>query len=455
MRIAVTGISGFIGSHLTQALLEQTDHEVVGLSRSSYQSQNPRLQVKACDLYSLLEIEAALKNCDVAIYLVHSMSPSSRLAQGNFQDFDFILADNFAKAAQTCGVQKIIYVSGIIPENDTLSNHLKSRLEVEETFCKSKIPLLTLRCGLVVGPNGSSFRILDRLVSRLPLMILPSWTQNKLQITALGDLTQILIRAIGENSVLGSFDVGSPETLTYETLIEKVARLKGLSFRCVHFPWIPLVLSKLWISLVTETSRQLVYPLVESLRHSMVVQKPLPRTLAVPFSSVEEALQKSLTREMGSLPMARLPRQPEKSKVQSVQRLPSPKGWNMEKIANEYMKWLPLFMKPFLRVQKEGFQISMKVRGIPRALLVLKLSEERTFETRRLFYIVGGLLARNSKKARMEFRESPDHTFFIAAIHDFEPRLPWYIYKFTQAPLHAWVMKQFGKHLRGIEIGKQ
>jgi len=437
---------------LAQALLEQTNHEVVGLSRSGYQSQNPRLQVKTCDLYSLLEIEEALKNCDVAIYLVHSMSPSSRLAQGNFQDFDFILADNFAKAALACGVQKIIYVSGIIPENDPLSDHLKSRLEVEETFRKSKIPLLTLRCGLVVGPNGSSFRILDRLVSRLPLMVLPSWTQNELQITALEDLTKILILSVAENAPFGSFDVGSPEKLTYETLIEKVARLKGLPFRSVHFPWIPLALSKLWISVVTETSRQLVYPLVESLRHSMVVQKPLPKTLVIPFASVDEALRKSLTKGMISLPMTRLPKESEKSKVQSVQRLPSPRGWNMEKIANEYMRWLPLFMKPFIQVQKEDFQITMKLRGLPKALLILKLSEERTFETRRLFYIVGGLLARNSKKARLEFRESPDHTFFIAAIHDFEPRLPWYIYKFTQAPLHAWVMRQFGKHLRGIEF---
>ena len=162
MRIAITGASGFVGKNLIQYLLEETDHEVVGFSRSAQKSLHPRLTMKKADLYSLLEAEEALAGCDAAVYLVHSMLPSSRLSQGSFQDFDFILADNFAKACITSGVKHIIYVGGIIPENESLSLHLKSRLEVEETLKHSGLKFTSLRCALVLGPNGSSFRIFYR-----------------------------------------------------------------------------------------------------------------------------------------------------------------------------------------------------------------------------------------------------------------------------------------------------
>ena len=43
---------------------------------------------------------------------------------------DALLADNFS--AQKQGVKHIVYMSGLIPENDELSAHLRSRLECEK-----------------------------------------------------------------------------------------------------------------------------------------------------------------------------------------------------------------------------------------------------------------------------------------------------------------------------------
>ena len=72
-------------------------------------------------------------------------------------------------------------------------------------------------------------------------------------------------------------------------------------------------------------------------------------------------------------------------------------------------------------------------------LLELTLSDDRSFPGRTLFYITSGLLAIAHPKGRLEFRETLDK-YIITAIHDFIPALPWFVYKFTQAIIHLWVM---------------
>ena len=49
-----------------------------------------------CDLFSVRQAEAALRGAEYAIYLVHSMLPSSRLTQAKPNDMDLLIADNFA-----------------------------------------------------------------------------------------------------------------------------------------------------------------------------------------------------------------------------------------------------------------------------------------------------------------------------------------------------------------------
>ena len=132
--------------------MENTPHEIIGFCRDSKgQRWEERLNWRSCDLFSLLDADAALRDVDIAIYLVHSMIPSAQLSQGNFYDFDLIMADNFSRAARKQNVKKIIYLSGIIPLAKDLSSHLASRLEVEKTLSLSAIPTSVIRCGLILG----------------------------------------------------------------------------------------------------------------------------------------------------------------------------------------------------------------------------------------------------------------------------------------------------------------
>ena len=130
MKITVAGASGFVGRNLIDKLIEVYD--VNGLSRTK-KEPSPNLNWVQTDLFSYTCTQKALEGTDIAIYLVHSMLPSSRLFQGSFQDTDLLLADNFAKACKRNGVKQVIYLGGLVPESGE-SKHLVSRKEVEDVF---------------------------------------------------------------------------------------------------------------------------------------------------------------------------------------------------------------------------------------------------------------------------------------------------------------------------------
>ena len=83
------------------------------------------------------------------------------------------------------------------------------------------------------------------------------------------------------------------------------------------------------------------------------------------------------------------------------------------------------------------------------------MSDERSPAGRALFYIEGGFLARTDgeRLGRFEMRLTPDGDGVIAAVHDFRPTLPWYIYEYSQAVVHLAVMKLFGRHLARCGYG--
>ena len=83
-------------------------------------------------------------------------------------------------------------------------------------------------------------------------------------------------------------------------------------------------------------------------------------------------------------------------------------------------------------------------------MLILLANEARSSDERLLFEIEGGSLAHQSPRGnpRLEFRSTSGGRYVLAALQDFEPRLPWWLYTFTQAPIHAWIMRAFGRSLR-------
>lgn len=469
MKIVVAGASGFIGSRLIQYLssIPEVDH-IFALSRAG-RTGSDSIEWRKVDLADLTGLNAAVEGADLAIYLVHSMSPQARMSQGSFEDFDLLQADNFARACRTAEVRDIIYLGGIVQDENiargNLSAHLRSRIEVENVLGAYGSRVTAMRAGLILGAGGSSSEMLVRLVRRLPIMLVPSWTLTESEPVDVADVVTAIGAVVRRPELRGHvWDVAGPERLSYRELMARVANMLGLHRRFIPLPAISPTVSKLWVSLISGAPRALVYPLVKSLTHSMVSREDRRildhiRHHSRPLSETLRDLSRDEARD-GRFPSTKGTRETmfAKSTVRSVQRIPNltaKRKAELGSLADHYFRWLPRSLFGFLSVKKIENGGRIRIRFLLRftslslleleAPAPLKVDGAKSIER---FSIAGGILQTRESGGHLEFRWIAIEECGLSIVQDFVPRLPWAIYRFTQAVLHHFVMHAFSRSLQ-------
>ena len=222
--LAVAGATGFIGRWFIETYKHQ--YNIIALSRKKISKQNNDVKWRMVDLFSISSSVNALQDVDYALYLVHSMQPSTRMNQGNFEDTDLLLADNFSRAAESCKLKHIVYVGGILPkDNLNISKHLKSRFEVEQVLGSRSTPLTAVRAGIIIGPGGSSFKIVKKLVQNLPVMACPKWTKSKNQPVDLRIALKSIEQIFGNKKFFNvPIEIGGSEIVTYMDILKITAK---------------------------------------------------------------------------------------------------------------------------------------------------------------------------------------------------------------------------------------
>ncbi|MEN3121126.1 tryptophan-rich sensory protein [Janibacter sp. LM] len=268
--VLVTGATGYIGGLLVPRLLDD-GWSVRVLTRSAGKLRShdwaDRVEVVEGDATSGEDLRRALAGVDVAYYLVHSMDGGGDLARRDRE-----LAEGFASAAADEGVGRIVYLGGLHPEGADLSVHLASRVEVGEVFLDSPVPAAVLQAAVVLGDGSVSFDMLRYLTERLPAMVAPQWLRNRIQPIAVDDALHYLAGAARlPADVNRTFDIGGPEVLTYEEMIQRFARVNGLRRRViVGVPVLTPWLASHWVGLITPVEADVAKPLVGSLVHEVV-----------------------------------------------------------------------------------------------------------------------------------------------------------------------------------------
>jgi hypothetical protein len=141
----------------------------------------------------------------------------------------------------------------------------------------------------------------------------------------------------------------------------------------------------------------------------------------------------------------KLPKIPKEHLVNSTQIHSLPKGWDAEKAILYYFQWLEELFFPFLTVVRKGTEVIISIAFLNIPLLVLTQYQDRTTKNRIIYTITGGILGHKKEGGFLEFREIYSQRYIMTSIQDFSPKLPWFIYKYTQAIGHKWTMWRFKK----------
>jgi len=256
----VVGANGFVGRKLSVALVE-TDYDVIALSRRAPEIAGAT--GRAVDVADEAAVTIALDGCEVAFYLVHSLSDE------DFRARDRQLAESFGRAAVAAGLERIVYLGGL--GHDPESEHLASRQEVGTALASAGIPVVELRAAVVLGAGSISFEMLRYLTERLPFMVCPRWVRTAIQPIASADMTRYLIGAM--HVAPGVYEVGGDDVTSYREMITAYAAARGLRRRrIVDVPFLTPRLSSYWLDLVTPVDRRVSHALIESLGTEVVVE---------------------------------------------------------------------------------------------------------------------------------------------------------------------------------------
>ncbi|WP_297592230.1 DUF2867 domain-containing protein [Mycobacterium sp.] len=338
LRCLVTGATGYIGARLVPRLLDE-GHHVRALARNPDKlAQVPwrdQAEVARGDLADVDSLIAAFDGIDVVYYLVHSMGTSKDFAAEETR-----AARNVVTAARRTGVRRVVYLSGLHPENTDLSPHLASRKAVGEALIDSGIETVVLQAGVVIGSGSASFEMIRHLTDRLPVMTTPKWVHNRIQPIAVRDVLYYLAAAASLSKApvpkSRTWDIGGPDVLEYGDMMRVYAQAAGLSSRHLFvLPFLTPAIASLWVGLVTPIPSGLARPLVESLECDAVTRDSDVDSIIDPppggLTSYRRAVELALNRAAHGLPGASW----SSLRTQPAEPLPSDPPWAGEVVYAE------------------------------------------------------------------------------------------------------------------------
>jgi uncharacterized protein YbjT (DUF2867 family) len=295
-KILVTGASGYIGGRLVPELLARGYKLKVMVRASSpeYHELWPDVEVVAADALDVNPLRIALEGIDTAYYLIHSLL----LGHKDFATADIQAAVNFRIAAEENRIKRIIYLGGLGDTQSKLSPHLQSRIQVSEELKKGKTPVTVLRAAIIIGSGSASYEIIQHLVKRLPVILIPGWATTKCQPIGIRDVIKYLVGVLEIPQTAGkSFDIGGKDILSYYDMLKTRADL--LNKRRLFIPFFSFLPLYSYIGgLITPIPAPITRSLMEGLKNEVICQNDTIRRY-VPFEplSYKEAIIRAMNRE--------------------------------------------------------------------------------------------------------------------------------------------------------------
>ena len=225
MKVLVCGARGFIGRHVTTALLA-AGHQVLGTvsgrpGPGEMQVNFARDTTAAVWLPRLAGIDAVVNAVGVLrdshrrpMAAVHLLTPMAL----------------FAACAQA-GVRRVLHVSALgIDGGTTTYAHTKLAAERQllERSTRGELDGVVLRPSVVYGPGGASSQLFNAL-SQLPILPLPTAAvATRVQPIHVRDLAEGIARLVGDPSPsCGTIDVAGPRALTLAAFIGELRAQRG------------------------------------------------------------------------------------------------------------------------------------------------------------------------------------------------------------------------------------
>lgn len=248
MRVMVTGASGFVGNEVVKELLAR-GHEVQALVRPGSEKKleaRDRVAIFPGDCLHPETLGPALEGCDAAIHLVGII----REFPGRGVTFERVhvkATQNVVDAAKGAGVRRYLHMSALGARPEPADPYHVTNYRADQYVMASGLNYTIFRPSVIYGPGDQSLNLFARQIRRLRFFPIIGDGNYQLQPVPVTTVAQAFALALElpqtENQI---YEVGGPEPLTFNEIIDTLARVLGRRVKKVHQPvWCMRVAAKM------------------------------------------------------------------------------------------------------------------------------------------------------------------------------------------------------------------
>jgi uncharacterized protein YbjT (DUF2867 family) len=238
VKILVTGGTGFVGPKIVHALRAQ-DRDVRALVRSpdrGAQLASWGVELATGDVTDPVTVRNAIDGCTHVVHLV-------AILRGRSQDFARVMTEGFRNvlaAAKEQRVERVVLMSAL-GTNDASKDvvpYYRAKWEMEQDVQASNLEHVIFRPSFVFGPGGGALPTFIRQVKVSPVVTVIGPGLQRSQPIWVEDVAAHFARAIDLPQAAGrTYEIGGPDTVTWNELYERIARVLHKRRRLVHVPW--------------------------------------------------------------------------------------------------------------------------------------------------------------------------------------------------------------------------
>jgi NADH dehydrogenase len=237
--IAVIGGSGFIGSHLINALVELGKKVRVG-TRRRYNARHLTLlpiDVIETDVFDPVQLALFVENADAVINLVGTLHGRRGNPYGpEFAKIHVELPTRIVAACEGKGVHRLIHVSALNADPNGPSMYLRSKGDGEKAVRASTLATTVFRPSVVFGPEDeflNKFAFLQRVFPMIPLAM----PDAKFQPVFVADVAKAIVNVLDLDASIGRvYELGGPSVYTLEQLVKYCGTVIGKDARIIRLP---------------------------------------------------------------------------------------------------------------------------------------------------------------------------------------------------------------------------
>jgi uncharacterized protein YbjT (DUF2867 family) len=235
--ILVTGGTGFVGSHIVNALAD-ADKDVRILERKPGSWQEAGVRCREAvqgDMTDPESLRRAVAGCDTVVHLV-------AIRQGKPEQFQRVMSEgtrDLVAAAKEAGVRRLVLISalGTTDETKDLLPYYRAKWDMEQTVKGSGLDHVIFRPSFIFARDGGILPTFRRLAKLMPVTPIPGSGTQRIQPIWIDDLVAYFVKAIDLDAATNRlFEVGGPDKVTWNELWERLKQALGTRRPSVHVP---------------------------------------------------------------------------------------------------------------------------------------------------------------------------------------------------------------------------